>query len=733
MKGLGLKRWAFGLASAAALAAGAQAAQAKVWHVNTTAALQNAVTSAANQDTIDVAAGHYVLSSVLTPSRNVSIAIVGAGSSKTIIDGNNAIQVFSIPATTTVKLQGVTVTGGNGSSGGDISNQGTLTVSHSTVMSGTASYGGDIDNTGALRIVDSTIRGGSAIQQAGGIDYEFGSTGQISGSTITGNQVTQADGAGGGGIYDQGSGLKITSSTIAGNSALSISSTNVGGGGIWDDDRSGLTIVNSTIAGNQAIAPPGSGSTAQGGGIYDNDDFGLAVDNVTIARNSSPDGANAYFSIFTPAAAPAIGGVRFQSPTPGFENTIIADPRGGPNCGEATSLQPTSNGHNLEDDAAGSCGFSKAQNDKVGVKPKLGALAANGGPTQTIALLPGSPAINGGASVAGVTKDQRGFARSVGGGPDIGAYEYGALVDVALAGSANSPVKVGNQLIYRLTASNKGPTTDAASPVKIVDTLPATVNFVSAASSSSCSAASGSHRVVCSIPSVPSGQKASVQIVVKPKQVGSLVDSASASSTGVDPTPANNTQKLTVSAQDVPTASTHVANPVLYKGATLHGSVNPNNAQTTYYFEYGPTTSYGSKTGSVQANGLTSKSVLATLTGLKPGKLYHYRLVAQNAQGTVRGRDRTLFTYYLPVVHVDPARVKPGDDLHVFGSVGECSAGSSVTVVSSAFSDAHMYQGQGAVYTTVQRGGQFSIHAQIPASRRGGSYKISAFCGHYPH
>ena len=40
---------------------------------------------------------------------------------------------------------------------------------------------------------------------------------------------------------------------------------------------------------------------------------------------------------------------------------------------------------------------------------------------------------------------------------------------------------------------------------------------------------------------------------------------------------------------------------------------------------------------------------------------------------------------------------------------------------------------RGAIYTTVQRGGLFSVHAQILASRKGGPYKISALCGHLPH
>ena len=59
--------------------------------------------------------------------------------------------------------------------------------------------------------------------------------------------------------------------------------------------------------------------------------------------------------------------------------------------------------------------------DLINTDPLLGPLANNGGPTQTMALLPGSPAIDAGVTVAGVTTDQRGVLRPQGFAPDIGA------------------------------------------------------------------------------------------------------------------------------------------------------------------------------------------------------------------------------------------------------------------------------------------------------------------------
>ena len=75
--------------------------------------------------------------------------------------------------------------------------------------------------------------------------------------------------------------------------------------------------------------------------------------------------------------------------------------------------------------------------------------------------------------------------------------------------------------------------------------------------------------------------------------------------------------------------------------------------------------------------------------------------------------------------------MRPGENIHVYGSVGACQA-DTVTIVSKAFPRAHTYNGQGAVYTPVQRGGKFSAHIQIPSSLKGASYKISALCGRFP-
>jgi YD repeat-containing protein len=97
----------------------------------------------------------------------------------------------------------------------------------------------------------------------------------------------------------------------------------------------------------------------------------------------------------------------------------------------------------------------------------------------------------------------------------------------------------------------------------------------------------------------------------------------------------------------LPTATTEAASGVKEKEATLKGSVNPNGYSTTYQFEYGKTTSYGTKVPTTPASagsGTTAVAVSKAISGLEEGITYHYRVVASNAAGTVNGSDKTLKT-----------------------------------------------------------------------------------------
>jgi hypothetical protein len=104
-------------------------------------------------------------------------------------------------------------------------------------------------------------------------------------------------------------------------------------------------------------------------------------------------------------------------------------------------------------------------------------------------------------------------------------------------------------------------------------------------------------------------------------------------------------------AATAPTATTGPVTAVGPTTATVSGSVNPNGTATTWYVEYGTSTSYGSKTASASAgSGTTSVAVSPTLSGLTPGTSYHYRVVATSSAGTGQGADGLLTTSSAPQV-----------------------------------------------------------------------------------
>jgi Concanavalin A-like lectin/glucanases superfamily len=94
-----------------------------------------------------------------------------------------------------------------------------------------------------------------------------------------------------------------------------------------------------------------------------------------------------------------------------------------------------------------------------------------------------------------------------------------------------------------------------------------------------------------------------------------------------------------------PSVSTCCASGVTSSSATLSGSVDPNGSSTSYWFQYGASSSYGSTTQTTgMGSGTSLASAQATVSGLAAGTTFHFRLVASNALGTRYGSDITFTT-----------------------------------------------------------------------------------------
>jgi hypothetical protein len=368
--------------------------------------LRYCVTNATSgSDTIDFApglTGTIQLQSAL-PTLNASVDIQGPGAAQLTVQedrsGFGAGVYFAVGSAATVQISGLTLANGDTA----ITNAGTVSVSDST-LSGNNDFA--LMNTGGSATVNKCIFSGNygAIANYGNLT--------VNNSTLTGNQsvgsaayatgtsslAPNAHPAGngqGGGIYMGGGSLSINSSTLADNQAVGGSSARVGagyagagyGGGLYIAGGT-VSINNSTFADNQAVG----GSYYSGGGYY----------------NSLDDAGGGIYN--------AAGSIALQ-----MYDTILAED----GADEAPDLYGsfTSLGHNLIGNTSGGSGF--AASDLLNVNPQLGPLQNNGGPTPTMALLAGSPAIDAGDNTNAPAYDQRGpgFPRIVNGTIDIGAFE----------------------------------------------------------------------------------------------------------------------------------------------------------------------------------------------------------------------------------------------------------------------------------------------------------------------
>jgi len=302
------------------------------------------------------------------------------GEDNLTVDGHESHRVFSVPEGVKAELNRLATKGG----AVGFANEGTLTLQDCVVAEHRSEFlfgcGAGISNEGEMTIIDSTVTGNYA-----------------------------GHGTGGGICNHRNATLLLVDSTVSDNGADG-DGPGLYGGGISNQGE--MTIINSTVSGNDAYdAVVGEGL---GGGIANTG--WMSVTNGTVSGNSADSGD-----------AIAIG----QSSYTEIASTLIDG-----DCdstGDGSTLTRVSLGYNIES-PGNTCGFDQT-GDQVNVSAddlNLGPLQNNGGPTETHALLPGSPAINQipqadciDADGAPLATDQRGEPRPDTGGTtcDVGAFE----------------------------------------------------------------------------------------------------------------------------------------------------------------------------------------------------------------------------------------------------------------------------------------------------------------------
>jgi len=348
-----------------------------------------------------------------------------AGVTRPILDGGGTQRVLTV-GDMHLAINGVTIQHGSSPSGGAIANNsgGTVSITDSTISDNNASNGngGGIDNgdegSGSLNVSDSTFAGNSAPNGGGGaIDNGDGHNGagvghlSVTDSTFSGN-----DGYDGGAIDNGDNGGTGTAGVT--NSTFSANTAGIEGGAIDNGSNSGngtLTVSHSTFSGNNAISVGGTGT------VYNHGTFAVEAD------------------IFAGSCEQAGGTWTDYGYNAGSDTS----------CFKAGTDDTSSAGSNLAS--------------------LLGPLASHGGPTQTMTLLAGNPAVriipNPHGVLCPVLADQRGDAGITGAPCDGGAVQERAPQAILFSGPPLGFVGgttalsatgggSGNPVIFSLNASS---------------------------------------------------------------------------------------------------------------------------------------------------------------------------------------------------------------------------------------------------------------------------------------
>jgi hypothetical protein len=356
--------------------------------------------------------------------------------------------------------------GGAGCGGGMYLAGGSVTLNNDSLSNDNAG-GGNGGNGGISNAVHPAGPGGAG---AGGGVYLAAGSVTLNSDTLSGNHAGGGNGGDGDYVWTGGNGVKQGGPGASGGAGS--------GAGVYLA-AGAVTLTNDTLSSNQAgggnggngggggatgyggiipAGPGGPGGAGSGGGLYVAEGTATLNDN-TLSSNQAGGGK---YGNGGSAAAAFGGGIDNAAGAGALQiyDTIIAGDT-------ASTADPdldgsvTSLGHNLIGNSTGGSGF--AGSDLVNINPQLGPLQNNGGPTETMALLPGSPAIDAGDNTNAPACDQRGpgFPRIFDGTIDIGAFEVQDVSGLLVSGFPKAyaaGATTGN--IFTVTARNADGSTD---------------------------------------------------------------------------------------------------------------------------------------------------------------------------------------------------------------------------------------------------------------------------------
>jgi hypothetical protein len=607
-------------------------------------------------DTIIVPAGFYFLTNEVLPiSQSVSIVGAHAGNDTgaTRIDQGSQTpdRVFDIGQTRTVTISGMTIEGGTGTQannffGGNIRNQGNLTLSGDWITNGQTQNGsgaGVSNDAGTLTILRSliSINGASNTNDSGGVQ-NFGTSSQPGRLTVIDSTIANNTSAQGGGIFSWcftstcPNTTTVINSTIAHNDG---GNRNARGGGLLEGAAQGTMTVQNSIVAFNTVDTPSAGTPSNCGGTGKITSAGYNIDNKSDCGFTSTGDRQNTDPGFTSASLENWGGNTETFGLDARSPAVDAIPPGSPGCGgtdQRNVSTPQGQGCDI--------GAFELSQPVEGHQAQIQALADPCG-------VFGQATINWGDGSQPSQSNPQTF---------VGTHTY------ARAGTYDGSV------FYRNDCHSSG--TTVSFDIKVQNGINATGAAITVKAGSPFSGKVASFTDATPGRS-PSNFTATINWGDGSSSAGTIAGSGSAFAVNGSHTYANPaTYPTTIAISDVGGASTTAngsatvnTNPsaapgapsVNSTGAAFSAAINPEGSPTTAQWQYGldPSERGPGFSGNVfdqstapqtVGSDFSSHPVSTTVSNLQPNALYHVRLMATNGAGTTFGPDQTFTTPKAP-------------------------------------------------------------------------------------